>query len=43
MLLIVLLLLIDLKDKQSFKNTKVFLFEDSFTKLLFKKMDRVVA
>ena len=35
-------LFIDLKDNQSFRNTKVFLFEDSLTKLLFKKMDRVV-
>ena len=33
---------IDLKDKQSFINTKVFLFEDSLMKLLLKKMDLVV-
>jgi len=33
---------IDLKDKQSISNRKVFLFEDSLKKLIFKKMDRVV-
>ena len=32
----------DLKDKQSILNRKVFLFEDSLKKLIFKKMDRVV-
>jgi len=36
------LLLLDLKDKQSIFNRKVFLFEDSLKKLIFKKMDLVV-